>query len=370
MSLLFGSLNLVYGGLSWDPALKGILVVLVGCVVLFGSVWLILSTNTGPRLGMLLSLSAFFGFMSILTMYWWVSPPGNGPRGMDPSWHAIEVYYHQADGKQGPARTHEVNELPGPTEVPTAAQVIAEHPELREQLIAKPESTSLSDLAGIDAVNKDGTKVNGANILKGDYGIETVQGENATLKDGKDLLHGWKLVTTANAGDAAAAADASLVAQGIFSDATEFKRLNAYEWNEEQQLADACPDAVSNPEQKASLIPRDPFCRLKYRITDTFSLWHPARYIVVQVQPTIAQVAVPGQAPPVPQVDPTQPVISFVQVRDEGNVRAKPAYFFVICLSLFVVFTLMLHYREKTLEKNLAEAEAARAGKKLETTGS
>ena len=45
-------------------------------------------------------------------------------------------------------------------------------------------------------------------------------------------------------------------------------------------------------------------------------------------------------------------------VRDHGNVRSKPAYFFVICFSLFVVFVLMLHYRDKTLKKNLAEAEA------------
>jgi hypothetical protein len=161
------------------------------------------------------------------------------------------------------------------------------------------------------------------------------------------------------------------VAQSIFSDATQYKRLNAFEWNEERQLADACPDAVSSPEEKASLVPRDPLCRIEYRIADTFSLWHPARYVVIQVQPTVAQETVAGQAPPVPRVDPSQPVMSVVQVRDEGNVRAKPAYFFVICFSLFVVFTLMLHYREKTLQKNLAEAEAVRSsGKHLETTGS
>jgi hypothetical protein len=181
MPTLFASLQLVYAGLSWDPALKGILVVLVGATVLFGSVYLIVATNTGVRLGLLITLSGLFGFLSILTLYWWVSPPGNGPRGMDPSWHALEVYYHQPDGKQGPARTHELNELPGPSELPTAAQVIAEHPELREQLIAKPENTSLSDIAGIDATNKDGKKVNGANILKGQYGLETTQGETVPL---------------------------------------------------------------------------------------------------------------------------------------------------------------------------------------------
>lgn len=362
--------SLVFAGLAWDPAIKGILTVLVGATVLAGSVYLIVATNTGFRLGLLITLAGLFGFMTILTAYWWVSPPGNGPRGMDPSWHLQEVYYHQADGGQGPARTHVLNQLPAPGDLPTAAQVIAEHPELREQLIAKPENTSLSDLAGIDATNKDGTHVSGANILKGDYGIETTAGETVPLHDGEDILHGWQLVSTSNAGDAASAVDAGLVAQGIFGDATEYKRFNAFEWNEQTQLADACPDAVSNPVEKASLLPREPLCRVWYRIRHTFDLWHPARYMAVQVQPVIAQEAVPGQAPPVPKADPGQPVMSAVVLRDEGNVRAKPAYFFLICSSLFVVFTLMLHFRDKTLQAHLAEAEEARTREPLETTGS
>jgi hypothetical protein len=366
--------QLVFAGLSWDPAIKGILTVLVGTVVLFGSIYLIVATNTGARLGMLITLSGFFGFMAILTAYWWVSPPGNGPRGMDPTWRAQEIYFY--DESTGPASTRVLDALPGPEKLPTAAAVIAAHPELEEQLIASPENTTLSDIAGIDATNKDGTKVNGANILKQYYGIETVQGETTELKDGNDVLTGWKLVTTSNAGDAAAASDAALVAQGAFADATEFKRLSAFEWNEEPQLADVCPDAVSNPDEKASLIPRDPLCRIRYRIQDTFSLWHPPRYMVIQVQPVVAQEAQPGQPPPTPKVDESQPVMSVLMVRDEGNVRAKPAYFFVICFSLFVVFTLMLHYREKTLQKNLADAERVRAGggeqdaRELETSGS
>jgi hypothetical protein len=359
---------LLYGGLSWDPAIKGILTVLVGATVLFGSIYLILATNTGARLGLLLSVSGLAGFMSILTLYWWVSPPGNGPRGQDPSWHAVEIYVNQRDGGQGPARTEQVNELPAPYDLPTAAEVIDQHPELREQLIAKPENTSLSDIAGIDAVNKDGTHVIGANILKESFGLDTVQGETVDSKAG-EKLQGWKVVNTSNAGDAAAGADAALVAQGTFKDATEYKRLNAYEWNEEEQLADACPDAVSNSTEKASLIPRDPICRVAYRIKDTFSIWHAPRYMVIQLQPVVAQPAVPGQAPPVPRVDPNQPVISVVMERDEGNVRAKPAYFFVICFSVFVASTLMLHSRDKTMQRNLAEAEAARTGKPLETAG-
>jgi hypothetical protein len=49
-----------------------------------------------------------------------------------------------------------------------------------------------------------------------------------------------------------------------------------------------------------------------------------------------------------------------VLLRDEGSVRAKPAYFFVICFALFVVFTLMLHYRDKTLKQHLDDAAAGK----------
>jgi hypothetical protein len=368
MNLATVSHTVVLAGLSWDPAIKGILTVLVGATILFGSIYLIIATNTGARLGLLITLAAFFGFMSILTAYWWVSPPGNGPRGTDPAWHAIEVYYHEPGNAQGPARTHVLNELPPPNRLPSAEQVIAEHPELKSQLIAKPENTTLSDIAGIDAVGSNGERINGADILKKYYGLETTQGETVPLRNGEDVLDGWKVVNTSNAGDAAAAVDAALVAQGVFSDATQYKRLNAFEWNEEPQLSDVCPDAVSNPVEKASLIPRDPLCRIRYRIQDTFSLWHPARYAVIQIQPVVEQEAVPGQAPPVPKVDPGQPVISVVLQRSEGNVRAKPAYFFVICFSLFIVFSLMLHYRDKTMQKNLDDAEAER-NRPLETSG-
>ena len=34
-------------GIGWEPEIRGALVVLVGSVVLFGSVWLILTTNLG-----------------------------------------------------------------------------------------------------------------------------------------------------------------------------------------------------------------------------------------------------------------------------------------------------------------------------------
>ena len=38
------------GGISWDLEVRGILVVATGSIVLIGSVWLIIATNSGARL--------------------------------------------------------------------------------------------------------------------------------------------------------------------------------------------------------------------------------------------------------------------------------------------------------------------------------
>lgn len=350
-SLLFGQ-TLLFGGLSWDPALRGILVVTVAVAILGGSVYLIVATNTGARLGLLITLAALFGFLSILTGYWWIQPPGIGPRGQDPSWKPVEIYVHEPGGAQGPAKTGVVNQLPDPASIPPAVQVVAEHPELAAQLVGKPENASLTDIAGI----KTGDTFTGADVLKESYGLDSTQ---PSEKPGEKKLKGWRIITTSQAGEAAAAADAALVEAKVFKDATEYKKINAYEWNAEETRQEACPAAEG--EKGHNIVPPDPLCRAIYRIKKTFRLWHEPRYQIIQVQPVIHQEAQPGEPPPVPRADPTKPVVSIVLLRDQGNVRAKPAYFFVISFSLFVVFSLILHYRDKTLMKNLEEAEIAKA---------
>jgi hypothetical protein len=78
-------------GIAWDPQIRGILVVLVGVVVLGGSVVLLLTTNLGNRLGFMIALAALFGWMTIHGMIWWFYPPGNGPGGRLAVWEIEEV---------------------------------------------------------------------------------------------------------------------------------------------------------------------------------------------------------------------------------------------------------------------------------------
>src|SRR5437870_271469 len=81
--------GLLVGALSWEPQVKGALYVLIAVVVLPGSCYLLLATNTGPRLGFQLAAAGFFGFMVIMGIVWWVY--GIGPKGPAPSWKPASI---------------------------------------------------------------------------------------------------------------------------------------------------------------------------------------------------------------------------------------------------------------------------------------
>ncbi|MEY2775874.1 MAG: hypothetical protein RL218_1099 [Actinomycetota bacterium] len=57
---------------SWEPEIRGIVVVLISVVVLIGGTYLIVGTNLGARLGVLVVLAGFFGWMMTMGAIWWV----------------------------------------------------------------------------------------------------------------------------------------------------------------------------------------------------------------------------------------------------------------------------------------------------------
>jgi len=73
--------------INWEPELRGILIVIISVTVLCGSVYLILGTNMGARLGFLVSLAALAGWMFIMGAIWWSY--GQGLKGTDPSWQPV-----------------------------------------------------------------------------------------------------------------------------------------------------------------------------------------------------------------------------------------------------------------------------------------
>jgi len=247
----------LFAGLAWNPGIRGILVVLVGVVVLCGSVYLLLGTNLGARLGLLVAFTGLFGWMVILTLIWWLLPPAIGPRGNPASWKPVEIYIN---GSGEAARTQVLDELVSPDSLPSVDRILAAYPELAEEY---PSGFTLSDLQGSHA----------------DIVAEFLP---------PDSLKGWKIVSTANAGEAQTTADADLIEAGLFTSNGEYKKLNVWQIGGKPTLAEDCPDGGS-------------LCRAWHRVSSAFQIKNPPHYAVVQVQPVIAQETIPGQAPPSPR---------------------------------------------------------------------
>ena len=79
---------------SWDPQLRGALILLLGVVILPGSVLLLLSTNLGMRLGILCAAAGLSGLLLLLNIIWLMAPLGTGPigyKGSAPGWKVLEI---------------------------------------------------------------------------------------------------------------------------------------------------------------------------------------------------------------------------------------------------------------------------------------
>ena len=76
----------------WYPTILGVLVVVAGVTLFVGSIYLILGTNMGARLGFLVTFTALMGFMVVLTSLWiTTASPLNTLKGSVPAWEIKQV---------------------------------------------------------------------------------------------------------------------------------------------------------------------------------------------------------------------------------------------------------------------------------------
>ena len=73
--------------INWQPELRGIVIVIIAVSVLCGSIYLLLLTNLGARLGFLVAFAAIAGWMFALCAVWWIY--GIGLVGSPPSWQGV-----------------------------------------------------------------------------------------------------------------------------------------------------------------------------------------------------------------------------------------------------------------------------------------
>lgn len=304
--------------IAWFPEIRNILSLLVGVGILVGSVYLLVATNTGARLGLLITLACLLGWMTIMSLTWMMY--GIGLKGREPTWSAIEINH----GDLTSADLVEARDLPLPDDLPDPEEVLQEHPEL-EQVIFPEGRDNVADptLGQIVEAGPD---------LRASLGLD------------EDGLNGWFLLTPSDPvrGEAQAAADAALGpdGNGVFQSTSEYRVLDAYDFGGEERL----------PED-ASLL-EEAWHKIKTTLRNLIG--RPEHFAIVQVQRVMPQETEPGQAPPAQQVDPEAPIESVILVRDYGDKRFPPFMVTLVAATLFALTCNALHRRDKIGARNRA----------------
>ena len=299
--------------ITWDPGFRGFLTVVLAVIILMGSVYLIIATNSGARLGFLISLTGLFGWMLIMGITW--SIYGIGKLGPAPSWQVLEANYNDLTE----AQTEVARGVPEPGVLPTAESILEANPELAAQFPQEEgiKPPTLGDLLGVQPDLQEDFK--------------------------QYLPDGWELLSSSNpqTGEAQASASAYLVESKIFAQPADFIVLDAFsEGGKEKREADI------------SVLDRAVF---KAKRILTWPLGHPPHYAVVQVQRVIPQETQPGQAAPLPQADPEGDVVAVVMERDLGSKRLPSVGLTIFSLIGFAICCNSLHRRDNLV----AEARAA-----------
>ena len=82
-------LHLLLGVVTWHNQLRGAIIVLTATLILPGSVYLLLATNTGAKLGFLLAVAGLSGWLFALNVVW--LGYGIGYKGNQPTWVVKEI---------------------------------------------------------------------------------------------------------------------------------------------------------------------------------------------------------------------------------------------------------------------------------------
>jgi hypothetical protein len=77
-------------GITWDPFIRGVLILIVAILLLPGSVYLVLATDTGARLGFLLVGAGLTGLVSMMAVLWLVLA-STAAVGRPNSWKPLQV---------------------------------------------------------------------------------------------------------------------------------------------------------------------------------------------------------------------------------------------------------------------------------------
>ncbi len=377
MGSIFSAVSAL-GAISFDNEIRGLLTVLLGSAILMGSVWLIISTNTGFRLGSLIAISAILGWTVMMAFIW--SLYGIGLQGARPTWEvqAIHIGNPSVSDNDANPPPEILDDLPNPVTcttlddqdcLPKAIQIVR----------VMGNSTQRAELDSIDAgtIRAELTAFNDAlaaddprKLVGGEVESEVerlveeqrIRNEDLTLSELKGVapelteeaerrgwleLGDWNLETTQAAGEAITAAGDYLAQADLgFGETDEqsntFVVLDAFQQGGK-------PDRLNNGVWE----------RVSNKVITSAMPRHPTNYTVVQVQRSKYNEPVAGQAPSPTEVDPGEPVISVLMQRNLGRFRLPSILVTIGSGLLFLASLLMLHTRDLEVRRRLeGEGEA------------
>jgi hypothetical protein len=279
----------VLAGIAWDPQIRGFLTLAVGVVVLLGSVYLLLLTNIGTRLGFLVGATAFWGWMFMMGAVWWVYGTV-GFIGDLPTWQVKEVVY------------------------PTTA------------------TAALDDAHSLDVADS------GLPADPEEFEDLEPDQQEEVADAAKPNLGGWEVLLESNPafGEAKAAVDEHFVDQPLDDGSIKLDGAEDYvpRYSFERGGKDRLKDDPSR------------WDRITHKIDTLLQFRSPPHYAIVQVQPVLEQETLPGQAPPLPKADESKPVISVIMERDLGQRRTPGALLTVASGIMFGLLCVSLHRRD------------------------
>jgi hypothetical protein len=164
---------------SWDPGLRGVLIVATGITVLMGSVYLLLATNLGSRLGLLVTIAGLSGWLSLMGFVWCMY--GIGYKGTAAHWKVEEVVTSEAKTDLSAAKLAKAHDLSKWRELPADDPSRADaQSAATAALIGTTDTrvklfTSDQDFKSVDAYTVGGkTRSHGVSLRHpfGDHGIK------------------------------------------------------------------------------------------------------------------------------------------------------------------------------------------------------
>lgn len=303
---------------TWTPGFRGLLTVVISVIILCGSVYLILATNSGTRLGFLLALTGFFGWMFVMGIIW--SLYGIGWKGDAPTWSVVDVVQSEPDSGEIDSRIEVARELPLPDELPDPVELRNESEELTALFPVDQRDPSLGDLVTADPDLWDELNEQAAP---------------------------WTVLESSNkyTGETQAAVAEYLGPDGeaMFTSAADYKVIESFLTGGKEGRTD---DSILG--------------RVQWKVKSVFDQNPPTFYAVVQLQQVVPQTTKPGQAPPTPIADPDQPIVTVVLERvGTGELRQRAIATTIVSGIITAICCNVLHRRDKLSAANRAAVAGA-----------